>query len=373
MIDCIWSNLMATNDESLKTTYFQKNNFDLLRLVAATQVAIVHGIYHLKVEFLFPLISYLNYLPGVPIFFFLSGLLISASWERNPNIKIFSGNRIFRIIPGLWVCVLFSVILIILFSFILNVDISYLFLGLWALMQGTLFPQYSPDSLNWFGVGVVNGSLWTIPVELTFYFFLPLLYLMSEKNKLNKNKVFLIFAMVSFIVFYFLINWKPEAEANLILKKLIGFSAIPWFGMFLLGVLCQRHIKLLHKFVSNRLMTFFVIFVICSVTSHQLNTPVVFGAANDIGLINYLSLCLLILSFGYSNPELSDSILKRNDISYGIYIYHMLVFNVLILLGIESVAGFMLGVPVTIILATISWTLIEKPILRKRKNYLYSR
>tara|TARA_Y100000748_G_scaffold210713_1_gene176686 strand:+ start:75 stop:437 length:363 start_codon:yes stop_codon:yes gene_type:complete len=120
-------------------------------------------------------------------------------------------------------------------------------------------------------------------------------------------------------------------------------------------------------------MTFFVIFVLCSVTSHQLNTPVVFGAANDIGLINYLSLCLLILSFGYSNPELSDSILKRNDISYGIYIYHMLVFNVLILLGIESVAGFMLGVPVTIILATISWTLIEKPILRKRKNYLYSR
>ena len=254
--------IMNTESEDIKIIYFQKNNFDLLRLIAASQVAIVHGIHHLKVEFLFPLISYLSYLPGVPIFFFLSGLLISASWERNPDVKIFSGNRIYRIIPGLWICVLFSVMLIILFSFILDIDISYLFLGLWALMQGTLFPQYSPDSLNWFGVGVVNGSLWTIPVELTFYFLMPLLYLISEKNKLNKNKVFLIIAMTSFVVFYFLINWKPEAEINLILKKLIGFSAVPWFGMFFLGVLCQRHIKLLHKFVSNRLIAFFVIFVL---------------------------------------------------------------------------------------------------------------
>ena len=76
---------------------FKQNNFDLLRLMAACQVAIVHGIEHFNLEFLYPINKYLGLIPGVPIFFFLSGLLISASWERNPNFQSFIGNRFYRI------------------------------------------------------------------------------------------------------------------------------------------------------------------------------------------------------------------------------------------------------------------------------------
>ena len=76
--------------ELYKSELFERNNFDLLRLIAASQVAIVHGIEHLEVEFLYPAAKYLAFIPGVPIFFFLIGLFITALFS------LFSWNFVER-------------------------------------------------------------------------------------------------------------------------------------------------------------------------------------------------------------------------------------------------------------------------------------
>jgi len=63
---------------------FSTNNFDLLRLYAASQVALHHALRHLQVEHADWLIIKITRLfPGVPIFFFISGLLISRSFENS--------------------------------------------------------------------------------------------------------------------------------------------------------------------------------------------------------------------------------------------------------------------------------------------------
>ena len=101
--------------------------------------------------------------------------------------------------------------------------------------------------------------------------------------------------------------------------------------------------------------------------------PVLFGSANDIGILNYLVLCALVFSMGYSNPELSDKYLKRNDISYGIYIYHMLIFNSLIMMDYLGLISFILGIFLTILIAYISWVYLENPMLKRKKISLYKR
>ena len=75
---------------------FRDNNFDLVRLFAAFQVALNHSIKHLKVgDGVFVAVNdLLKLFPGVPIFFFVSGFLISRSFERNSAVSYFVHNRI---------------------------------------------------------------------------------------------------------------------------------------------------------------------------------------------------------------------------------------------------------------------------------------
>ena len=365
---------MKTVDEkNLKFDFFRLNNFDFIRLIAALQVALVHGITHLEVKILNPFLDFLNLFPGVPIFFFLSGFLISASWERNSNVKNFSLNRFYRIFPGLWGCVLFSIFLIFLFSFILNENINYLQLLYWILMQGTFFPQWNPDFLSWFGVGVVNGSLWTIPVELTFYFLLPLIYFVSSTYKIKLEYLLFFLALLSFFTFYLLINLQFDSGFYLLLKKILTISFIPWIGMFCLGVLAQRYVEILYKYLANKVFLFLILFFLVSIMGIYYKIPVLFGSANDIGILNYLVLCALVFSIGYSKPELSDKFLQRNDISYGIYIYHMLIFNSLIMMDYLGFFSFILGILMTFLIASISWIYLENPMLKRKKISLYKR
>ena len=55
---------------------FKVNNFDLLRLLAATEVIFDHYYQHLKLPISHTALKILYLFPGVPVFFVISGYLI---------------------------------------------------------------------------------------------------------------------------------------------------------------------------------------------------------------------------------------------------------------------------------------------------------
>ncbi len=149
-----------------------KNSWDLLRLLAATLVLYSHQFALLGLpEPLFVGTATFG-TAGVAIFFFLSGYLVWSSWERDPNIWRFFLRRALRIFPALWVVCLLSVfvlgpvatVLPIKSYFASDVTWRYLetaFLNLPRILPGIFLNSPFPQ--------VVNGSLWTLPLEVLCY------------------------------------------------------------------------------------------------------------------------------------------------------------------------------------------------------------
>ena len=78
----------------------------------------------------------------------------------------------------------------------------------------------------------------------------------------------------------------------------------------------------------------------------------------------------LILKIAYTAPKLSDKILKKNDISYGLYIFHMPIINYFLHQQVTGTAGFFLTILLTVIIASMSWFFFEKKILSFKKYAL---
>ena len=57
-----------------------ENNFDLIRLLAALQVLLGHGINHLQILGYEHILNAISFFPGVIIFFVISGFLITRSY-----------------------------------------------------------------------------------------------------------------------------------------------------------------------------------------------------------------------------------------------------------------------------------------------------
>ena len=141
------------------------NNFDLLRILAAIQVVFSHGFHHLHLDKTSTFFQFIELFPGVPVFFTISGFLISASFEKNPGLSNYFKNRALRIFPGLWICILFSILTAFLLgkiNFFNPITIP------WLIGQFSFVQFFNPDFLRPYGTGVLNGSLWTITVELLF-------------------------------------------------------------------------------------------------------------------------------------------------------------------------------------------------------------
>ena len=328
---------------------FKVNNFDLLRLLAATQVIVDHYFQHLNIKITDLSTKFLYLFPGVPVFFVISGYLISASFERNDNLKNYFRNRALRILPGLWGCIFITVIVIALTgtSFFNKQTIVWLPSQLIGII-------YTPGFLSNYGFGSYNGSLWTIPIELQFYIILPVCYFLIPKNKRN-------YGFYGLLIVFILLNfWYALGNLNPLMTKLLRYSFIPHFYLFLAGVVLQRIQVYKSTIIYNKALYWIAGYLLfCFIFSDLVNLPVFL-------IIKNLLLAPCIISMAYTLPTAALKLLRTNDISYGIYIYHGLILTVMVQEKMTQFENIYLIIGLTYIVAYLSWIFIEKPLIRKK-------
>lgn len=348
---------------------FARNSFDLVRLGAALQVASGHAIGHLGVPVAPGLLRLLEAFPGVPIFFFTSGYLISRSYERQNSNADFAVNRVLRIYPALWVCWMVSIALVALTKVAVFSSASLGSFAVWAASQLSFVQFHNPDFLRSYGVGVLNGSLWTIAVELQFYVITPFVYLLLRRVERGRSHLLL----AALIVIFALVNYEyraaAEGKAESLALKLLGVSFVPWVYMFFVGILFQRNAEGLWTLIVRRYsaVTFVAgVFIIAGVLVLHLDV-----GGNRLGPVSFACLAVLTFFGAYRLPVLAARVLRGNDISYGYYIYHMPVINALIEEGVTGTwAAALLALAATGMVAYLSWRCVERPALALKRNPL---
>jgi peptidoglycan/LPS O-acetylase OafA/YrhL len=337
-----------------------KNNFDLIRLIAAMQVAVVHIFTHLGIDG--SLIDCLSYLPGVPVFFFISGYLISKSFAKSSGARWqyrnFFMNRFFRLYPALIICFVFSLFSAYLTGYLNTVQASPAEIVTWVVAQITVFQFYNPEFMRNYGTGVLNGSLWTIAVEIQFYILTPILAVLFSRRKILWGALFVAFLIINAL------NTALNPLTT-VPGKILNVSFLPWLYMFMAGVYVAES-DWARKFIMSLNP---VLCVVLYLSSYLVGRDLGLGAGNNINVVSFLLLCIIIYRSAHAFPDISGRVLRGNDISYGVYIYHMPVVNLVLYYGLQgNIGSALLAITVTLLLASISWFYIEKRALRFKRR-----
>jgi peptidoglycan/LPS O-acetylase OafA/YrhL len=285
---------------------------------------------------------------AVNIFFFISGLLITASWLRSKNMNDYLRKRILRIYPGFIVALLFSIVVMTAAN---PTKASPLFswLGIKSIIWGCFtlsFMSTAGDAVfpaNPFP-GHANGSLWTIPVEFQCYLLVAIIGLFC----LFKRR-WLILGL--FVYSYLLLCkglWLGWDVTHLDRRFLVYFSAGMCAWLWRDKILYHWSIILV---LLGLILTFLV-------------------AKLPLSLIEPLTLMYLALWIGYAKPFNFIRWCDKTDLSYGVYLYAFPIQQLIATTayGRNPWRMMVAAIPLSLLAAFASWHLVEKRFLRMKSS-----
>jgi peptidoglycan/LPS O-acetylase OafA/YrhL len=336
------------------------NGFDVLRLSAATLVLVSHAFAlagHRE-----PRLGRTSLgIVGVEIFFAISGFLVTMSWLAQPRLPAFVLKRGLRILPALVVTVALS-------AFVLGPLVSTQSTGTYLRQSGPalyvadnvvavasagtvrdlayrlpgVFPGNTSD--------VVNGSLWTLPVELRAYLLVLVLGfagLLLRRLWLAVAAMLLLLAAPASASGWTGVGWvvrtfRDAEPLYLHLLAIFGVSAL---------LFVYRDRVPLRPWLAAAALALWVIS-----TWTPLSTVLVALAGP-----------YLVVYAAYAAPKGLRRLTRHGDVSYGLYLLAFPVTQTIVFLAGRDALGplalLAISFPATYVLATLSWRLVERPAL----------
>ena len=231
---------------------------------------------------------------------------------------------------------------------------------------------YNPEHFRSFGIGVANGALWTITVELQYYVFVPVIYLLFKSRWFAARLQPLFTGALFFSSFaaYCVMDHKVNGPGGFTgapsAFKLLHVTLIPHLWMFMLGIFIHRRFESLRPWLEGRFLYHLAGYVLIMAALQsfvEFRSPLFYLAY----LPSRIILALGTIAAAYSARSLSSRLLSGMDLSYGTYLYHSVVINVFVQLGwMTSVTAVLYVFLVSIGSALLSWRWIEKPALGRK-------
>lgn len=362
-------------------------SLDGVRFLAVTLVLIAHWIGDDKVGF------YPSYL-GVCMFFVLSGFLISGillkakesddTQKRTHGFSLrqFYIRRTLRIFP------LYYFVIALLWIF--DVSTTRENLG-WLVSYMT--NNYMAFHQHWMGS---YDHLWSLAVEEQFYLFFPFVIFFVPKR-------WIVLVISSFLPLAFLLRlYFYLAGYEWVTPYVWMPTSLDAFGLGALLALARRYDWSLHHRLAkfSALMTTFVLLgVVTFLSKNEIENHNFYSIVPLRFFEALFSLSLIAFVSKPSEDKISSSFIALFElplfvyigkVSYGIYVYHQFIYNEyyfpsdhplhLIFNQIDQISpallqnvGFKFGLlyVLTLLVASLSWYLLEKPINQLKDRFAY--
>lgn len=332
------------------------NFFTPLRFIFAFMVLIGHGFVvtsgtsaaepHVFYEYTF---SYM----AVNLFFIASGFLVTKSMLYRGDVSEYSSARLLRIYPALIVHVLF--IMFIVGPFVTNLPAAKFFTDpqFWTqpfqvlsfyktemILPGAF--ERNPESL-------ASATLWTLRYEILAYIGTAILFAMGlMKKKWMLLAQFALCAMAWMAAHAFGVFDKLPATGQNLLRFGISYG---------LGAAIYAYRDIL-KFNILGLVAVTIAAVLSNGTFlFEVTTAIMLG--------------YFIFWAAYIKIPKLNGLQKMSDISYGIYIYHWSIMQVIAYINPEigTAKLIALAIPLTVLISAASWRYVEKPMLANKKSF----
>ena len=332
------------------------NSFNLVRLVAALLVVLYHASIHATRNTGPDPVSALL-LPvadagaiAVDVFFVLSGLFITQSWMRDPDVPRFLARRVARLVPGLLVCLALTTVVAVLFfsdggaaGLADPATWRYIFNGAALHWLRYIIPQQELALPGVLGGQPLNGPLWTVYWE---------------------GRMYVMVALIGFAAIMPMRRWMMAMSLLLALcafefpRVLAGYvwEARLW-SLFLCGMLLQT----LATEVRFGVRQFAAACALLALSS----TRWLAVEGQTLTLVGVILAAVTLALWVGGSRALRWRHLQKHDYSYAIYIYHWPVM--LMLKSMLPPVGMwaMLAATLALVLplSILSWHCVESPAL----------
>lgn len=235
---------------------------------------------------------------SVHIFFICSGLLVARSLEKDGDLVRFAKKRIIRVFPALWLVVLMTIFVIGPLFTTLSVKEYFLNTQTWKYLGSCLLlPEQGLPGLfeNNIYPGVINGSLWTLRIEIVCYVFLMVCHAWKLTQEKYLKWLYPLFVLGLFLCLF------VDVPLFLMAKKYYVLLFSFYNGMVFW--VYRKKIKVNYLLAGALL--------ICFVISAFLHYP-------ELGVCLLFSYAFVV--FVFAVPQCGRRLAKAGNLSYGIYL-----------------------------------------------------
>ena len=312
---------------------------------------------------------------GVSFFFVLSGFLITYLMieERDSfksfSVKSFYLRRIFRIWPLYFLILILGFFILPNFTYVPffsdNLEINF-FPNL--IIYLFIFPNIA---LSMFPAVPLIGQSWSIGVEEQFYLIWPLIFKFFKNFNLNfLMKLLSLFVFIKFVILLF--SLQIDSNWLLVLKKNLAMLKFENMIIGAMGALILKRNNYIKYILNNMALFLCIIGIFISLYIIPISLR------DGLHILHALFFIIVILNVS-SNPK---SFLKLENrlfnflgrISYGIYMYHLIIiyFTIKILMIYDIYSMLLLytiSILVTCIVSYFSYIIFEKRFLNLKKKF----